>query len=70
MSQKRDLLSDIVSQKRDLLSDCDWLSDKSGDGHSVSQTAFEKRDLLSDCDGLSYHEVWVRELLCATKKHI
>ena len=24
MSQKRDLLSDIVSQKRDLLSDCQW----------------------------------------------
>ena len=24
MSQKRDLLSDIVSQKRDLLSDCHW----------------------------------------------
>ena len=33
MSQKRDLLSDIVSQKRDLLTDC-----QKCDGHTDGQT--------------------------------
>ena len=50
MSQKRDLLSDIVSQKRDLLSDI------------VSQ----KRDLLSDCqkcDGRTYRATMRGECL-------